>query len=184
MSTWWGYSQLFNQTPIWVLLWRYFVDVISAHNQLVFSKGDYRWSRWAWFNSWMMWGAQLKKTFHLWTVDSAHTSCQPPLQIIDLLSQLPQSCKAIPYKKSLVHFLLLVLLFWLNADWCSHPNFPHGVFVSGAELGIVCKSYSAVSSSRGRMAICQRSCRRKVCSKQIILLCFDRVLLMSSGILP
>lgn len=37
-----GYNpQLLKQTPIWVLLWRYFVDVIKVHNQLAVTPGDY-----------------------------------------------------------------------------------------------------------------------------------------------
>ena len=35
MSARLGYSpELFNQTPIWALLWRCLVDVIKVHNQL------------------------------------------------------------------------------------------------------------------------------------------------------
>lgn len=42
--TWLGYStQLFNETLIWVLLWRYLVDTVNIHNQSSLIKGDYSW---------------------------------------------------------------------------------------------------------------------------------------------
>ena len=43
--------QLVNQTLIWLLLWRYFVDVMEVHTQLTLSNRNYpETSGWACFN--------------------------------------------------------------------------------------------------------------------------------------
>lgn len=43
VSTWPGYRVQFGQTLTYMLLWRFFVDVINLYNQLTLNKRDCTW---------------------------------------------------------------------------------------------------------------------------------------------
>lgn len=117
-------SPVSQSNTIYVLLWRYFSDMISLNHFTLLCKGDYpepdliEWKtlRAELELSWGSRNSNCWYSFSSWLRLPTYPSGQLVPWVSELPRQLSQSRNRIPCNKSANHYHLVVLFFWLNPD--------------------------------------------------------------------